>query len=205
MHLKLFLKLKWTLKTLSFRLIYKKTKNKKTNKKNPHSWFFFKPGFSQPCLGRVRAQLLHVGFQKAAPHHEQDLILKQQEEKYDKHCRTLLFCCSRCPIPVFWLKYCGIPRPTVPAIEPPLCARWPPPPRPSFENILWSRGRTCLVVDLVIGKAAGQQLVENYAESVHVALECVGAVVHHAYHCGHHTKRDVILKGLSREIDFINF
>ena len=65
--------------------------------------------------------------------------------------------------------------------------------------------RTCLVVDLVVGEAAGQQLVENNAESVHVALECVGAVVHHAYHCGHHTKRDVILKGLSREIDFINF
>jgi hypothetical protein len=40
MHLEVFLKLKKTLKTLSSRQIYKKTK-KKTKK----------PGFFQPCLG----------------------------------------------------------------------------------------------------------------------------------------------------------
>jgi hypothetical protein len=39
-------------------------------------------------------------------------------------------------------------HPPVPAILPPLCARWPPPPRPSFENILW------INVDLSVQKVS---------------------------------------------------
>ena len=62
-------------------------------------------------------------------------------------CCTLLVCCSWCPIPVFWLKCYGTSRPTVPAIEPLLCAHWPPPPRPLFENIHW------INVDLPVGTA----------------------------------------------------
>jgi hypothetical protein len=45
MHLKVFLKLKKTLKTLSSGQIYKKTKNPKKPKKNHCAGFFFKPGF----------------------------------------------------------------------------------------------------------------------------------------------------------------
>ena len=40
-----------------------------------------------------------------------------------------------------------------------------------------------LVINLVVWEAAGEELVENYAEGVDIALECVGTVVHHAYHC----------------------
>ena len=43
--------------------------------------------------------------------------------------------------------------------------------------------KTCLVVDLVVGEAAGEQLVENYPECVDIALECVRTVVHHPDHC----------------------
>jgi hypothetical protein len=42
MHLKVFLKLKKTLKTLS--------SGQKKPKKNPLGWFFKKPGFFQPCF-----------------------------------------------------------------------------------------------------------------------------------------------------------
>ncbi len=44
MHLKVFLKLKKTLKTLSSWQIYKKKKKKK------NAGFFFYPGFLQPCV-----------------------------------------------------------------------------------------------------------------------------------------------------------
>ncbi len=63
MHLKVFLKLKKTLKTLSSGQIYKKTqKNPKTQKtqKNPLGWVFLllkNPGFLQPCLGRLDAEV----------------------------------------------------------------------------------------------------------------------------------------------------
>jgi hypothetical protein len=65
MHLKVFLKLKKTLKTLSCGQIYKKPqKNQKTKKppkkKNPLGWFLKKkkPGFFQPCLLVPPAALL---------------------------------------------------------------------------------------------------------------------------------------------------
>ena len=50
MHLKVFLKLKKTQKTLSSGQIYeKKPKNQKKTKKTHWAGFFFEPGFFQPC------------------------------------------------------------------------------------------------------------------------------------------------------------
>ena len=63
MHLKVFLKLRKTLETLSFGQIYKKPQE---TQKNPLGWVLKKkPGFFQPCLqlcdGELGPRVVHVG------------------------------------------------------------------------------------------------------------------------------------------------
>jgi hypothetical protein len=62
MHLKVFVKLKKTLKTLSSgQKNPKKPKKKKTQKKTLGRVFFFKPGFFQPCCTVFTMKISAIG------------------------------------------------------------------------------------------------------------------------------------------------
>jgi hypothetical protein len=61
MHLKVFVKLKKTLKTLSSGQKNPKKPKKKNPKKNNGPGFFFKPGFFQPCCTVFTMKISAIG------------------------------------------------------------------------------------------------------------------------------------------------